>query len=175
MLDEDNIYILYMTKSTRNKPKTRKQIKTRKQKHMSIKKNKMPLDISETVLFTGTYNINDQINNGITYTLSPVISKNPNGYNPFIGNYYNTTDKSHSSNNLLLEYNNISSYLSDYKTKIGQIQFTGLDINKSKNDKASVKFRVFDVNSSSGIYANITKVIIDNRKINRVISFIGKK
>ena len=164
-----------MTKSTRNKPKTRKQIKTRKQKHMSIKKNKMPLDISETVLFTGTYNINDQINNGITYTLSPVISKNPNGYNPFIGNYYNTTDKSHSSNNLLLEYNNISSYLSDYKTKIGQIQFTGLDINKSKNDKASVKFRVFDVNSSSGIYANITKVIIDNRKINRVISFIGKK
>lgn len=161
-----------MAKSKNLRVRNHKNTKTRK--HMSIK-NKMPIDISEIVLFTGTYNINEQVNNGVTYTLSPVIETNPNGYNPFIGNYYNTTDKSHLSNNLLLEYNNISSYLRDYKTKIGQIQFTGLDINKSKNNVASVKFRVFDVNSSSGIYSNVTKVIIDNRKSKRIISFIGKK
>lgn len=161
-----------MTKSKNLHILSRKKTKTKKRQTI---KNKIPLDLSETILFTGTYNINDQINNGVTYTLSPVIETNPDGYNPFIGNYYNTIDKSHSSNNLLLEYNNISSYLRDYKTKIGQIQFTGLDINKSKNNVASIKFRIFDVNSSSGIYANVTKVIIDNRKTKRIISFIGKK
>jgi hypothetical protein len=139
------------------------------------RRNTLHLNDSEKVLFTGTYNINDQVNNGITYTLLPVIDINKNGYNPFIGNYYNITDKSHSSHNLLLEYNNISSYLSDLKTKIGQIQFTGLDINKTTNNVASVKLREFDVNSCSGIYANVSKVIIDNRKTKRVILFIGKK
>lgn len=138
-------------------------------------KNKMPLDASETVLFNGTYNINEQIINGVTFTIFPIIESNPNGYNAFVGNYYNTKDKLNSSNNWLLENNNISSYLSDHETKIGQIQFTGLDINESNNNVASVEFRVFDVNSSSGIYGNVTKVIIDNRNIIRIISFIGKK
>ena len=163
-----------MTKSKHLKKMYRKKSNSKTRKHLSIK-NKMPLDASERVLFTGTYNINEQITNGVTFTISPIIESNPNGYNAFVGNYYNTKDKTNSSNNWLLENNNISSYLSDHKTKIGQIQFTGLDINKSKNNVASVKFRVFDINSSSGIYTNVTKIIIDNRKTKRIISFIGKR
>ena len=76
---------------------------------------------------------------------------------------------------MLLEYNNIASYLSDYKTKIGQIQFTGLDINATSNNVASVGFRVLSVNSASGIYEKVVKVIIDNRKLRRIVYFIGKK
>ena len=135
---------------------------------------KLKLDNSEVVLFTGNYNINDQHIDNITYLLLPEIDANRNGYNAFIGNYYNVND-SKNSRNLLLEYNNITSYLPDMKTKIGQIQFTGLDMNKTKKNVASVKLRAFDVNSSSGIYANVTKVVINNYKPRRIIYFIGKK
>ena len=65
--------------------------------------------------------------------------------------------------------------MSDYKTKIGQIQFTGLDINATSNNVASVGFRVLSVNSASGIYEKVVKVIIDNRKLRRIVYFIGKK
>ena len=135
---------------------------------------KIPITTSEKVLFTGKYNINDQINNGITYTLLPIISVNQNGYNPFVGNYYNTMDGQNPPNNLLLEYNNIASYSRNLKTKIGQIQFTGLDINNTASDVASIGFRVFTINSADGIYELVTKVIIDNRSPpNRTIYFIG--
>jgi len=144
--------------------------KTKKQKIP----NKLKLADSEIVLFTGNYNINDQHIDKVTYLLLPEIGANKNGYNAFIGNYYNVND-SKNSQNLLLEYNNISSYLPDMKTKIGQIQFTGLDINKTKKNVASVKLRAFDINSSSGIYVNVTKVVIDNYKPRRIIYFIGKK
>jgi hypothetical protein len=137
---------------------------------------KIPINNSEKVLFTGKYNINNQINNGITYTLLPVISVNPNGYNPFVGNYYNTMDGLSPPNNLLLEYNNIASYSHNLKMKLGQIQFTGLDVNNTASDVASIGFRVFNINSADGIYEPVTKVIIDNRTPpNRTIYFIGKK
>lgn len=147
---------------------------TRKNKTRIPKK--LPITNSETVLFTGKYNINDQINNGITYTLLPTISINPNGYNPFVGNYYNTTDGLVPPNNLLLEYNNIASYSKHLTKKLGQVQFTSLDINNTASDVASVGFRVFNINSANGIYEFVTKVIIDNRTPpNRTIYFIGKK
>ena len=143
--------------------------------HVHVPK-KLPISKSETVLFTGKYNIDDQVNNGITYTLLPTISINPKGYNPFVGNYYNSTDGLIPPNTLLLEYNNIASYSKHLTKKLGQIQFTGLDINDTASDVASVGFRVFNVNSTYGIYKDVTKVIIDNRTPpNRTIYFIGKK
>ena len=162
------------TKNTKNKLYNGKKTSKNHVKVMRIP-NKLPIDCSEIVLFTGTYNINDQINNGVTYTILPKIQANPNGYNTFVGNYYNTNDGVHPQIKLLLEYNNIASYLSDYKTKIGQIQFTGLDINATSNNVASVGFRVLSVNSASGIYEKVVKVIIDNRKLRRIVYFLGKK
>ena len=83
------------------------------------------LECGEKIMFTGTYNINSQVNNGITTTILAEIQTNPNGYNVLVDNYYDSLDSSSPSNTLLLEYNNIVSYekiMSTITKKIGQIQ-----------------------------------------------------
>ena len=132
------------------------------------------LQYDEVILFTGTYNINSQINNGITATLLTQIEANPDGYNPLVDNYYNSTDGLIPPNNLLLEYINIASYLRDLKTKVGQIQFTALYLNKSQEDITTEPFILYEVNNSSGIYSEVSKVILNASTDQRILYFIGK-
>ena len=131
------------------------------------------LQYDEVVLFTGTYNINSQINNGITATLLTQIEANPDGYNPLVDNYYNSTDGLIPPNNLLLEYNNISSYLKDLKTKVGQIQFTALYLNNGQSDITEEPIILYSVNNASGIYSKVSKVILDASSDQRILYFIG--
>jgi hypothetical protein len=168
------------SKYRRKSKYNRKNNKTRKSNNSRQSKidvpPQLPLDKSEKVLFIGKYNIDDQINNGVTYSLLPTISINPNGYNPYVGNYYNITDGQKPPNILLLEYNNIASYSSDLNTKLGQISMEGLGLNNTMTVVASVGYREFNITSSNGIYKDVTKVIFDNTTPpHKTIYFIGKK
>ena len=127
-------------------------------------------------MFTGTYNINSQVNNGITTTILAEIQNNPNGYNVLVDNYYNSVDNSTPTNTLLLEYNNIVSYEKIFSTitkKIGQIQYTGLYLNNTSTDTTSSIFTSYEVNNAVGIYNGVTRVILDTRNSQRIIFFIG--
>lgn len=132
------------------------------------------LNCDEKILFTGTYNINSQVNNGITTTILVQIQNNPNGYNVLVDNYYNSTDNSNPANTLLLEYNNIVSYLANSKVKIGQIQYTGLYLNNSATDETSDIFTSYEINNASGIYNGVTRVILDTNNSQRILFFISK-
>ena len=134
------------------------------------------LECGEKIMFTGTYNINSQVNNGITTTILAEIQNNPNGYNVLVDNYYNSVDNSTPTNTLLLEYNNIVSYEKIFSTitkKIGQIQYTGLYLNNTSTDTTSSIFTSYEVNNAVGIYNGVTRVILDTRNSQRIIFFIG--
>jgi len=132
------------------------------------------IQYNEIILFTGTYNINSQVNNGITATILTQIEANPDGYNPLVDNYYNSSDGLIPPNNLLLEYNNIASYLRDFKTKIGQIQYTALYLNNGQENITTEPFILYEVNNASGIYSEVYKVILDASQDQRILYFIGK-
>ncbi len=129
----------------------------------------------EKVLFTGTYNINSQVNNGITATIITQIETNPDGYNVLVDNYYNSTDGLIPPNKLLLEYNNIVSYLRDFKTKVGQIQYTALYLNNGQENITTEPIIIYEVNNASGIYSKVTKVILNASEDQRILYFIGKE
>jgi hypothetical protein len=135
------------------------------------------LECCEKVLFKGTYNINKVKQTGPTIlNVEALIEANPCGYNLLIDNFYNTTNDLLPPTNFLLETITITSYQNDITFKNGQIQFTGFYKNDSNLDSATTEnlFVIYTVNSSDGIYKNVSKIILNAIFDERILYFIGK-
>jgi hypothetical protein len=133
----------------------------------------------QKVFFVGSYNVADRNiqNNGITSTLPMNISVNSNGYNLRVVQSFKINDLNIPEVNFLDENYSVTSYdtLSFVVPNkiIGQINFCGLYENNSKDTITNNSIQIFNVNSSSGIYSNITNVIIDFSNPIRIAYFIG--
>lgn len=135
------------------------------------------LDCCEKVLFKGTYNVNRTKQTGPTIlNVQALIEANPFGYNILVDNYYNTQNDLIPPTNFLLETITLTSYEKDITLKNGQIQFTGFYKNDSSPDSATTEnlFVIYSVNSSDGIYKNVSKVILNAMFDERVLYFVGK-
>ena len=118
------------------------------------------INYSEQILFTGIYDITRKVVDENTVTIPMDIDANSNGYNVLSDVYYSIQDNLVQPNVFLNETITIKSYNNDLTIISGQIQFIGLYPNANSYITSST-FQVYDVNSSSGIYDKVTKVIID--------------
>ncbi len=133
------------------------------------------LDCCEKVLFTGSYNTKNnkrkEDETTILKTLNMNISINTNGYNPRLVIEYDVEDDLLPPNKLANETFNITSFSKPLNKEIGAIQFTSFyQESKLLNDK----YGIFNVNSKSGIYSKVKKVIVLLKEQGeREVYFIG--
>ena len=138
----------------------------------------------QKILFVGSYDIsNRNIQNlGITSTLSAEIALYPDGFNLRVVQSFSVNDKNLPNINFLNETYSITSWnavpLIPLSKIIGEINFTGLyDNGNASGTITANSVQKFNVNSSSGIYSDITDVIIDFSKPLgfRVLYFVGNR
>jgi hypothetical protein len=137
----------------------------------------------EKVLFIGNYDrskINlQQINpsNASMGTVSSSVSINPEGYNLLNFVTYVVTDNSNPVYFVDETYTtsswNISPVLPN-RTKVGQIQWSGLYNNEQRTNITSPGVLRFMVTGNDGIFANVTAVVINFLDdLTRIIYYVG--
>jgi hypothetical protein len=135
----------------------------------------------ETILFEGSYNLEDiTYNNATLVTIPYEISINKCGSNIGVTESIYVKDKTQNNLQLLYETYTLSSYKKEYSqsvydNKIGEITWNGFYPNSGTNTDTTSSFQQFVVLGGSGIYTKVKKIVIDFRNSIRKIYFIGKK
>lgn len=131
------------------------------------------LKCNETILFKGTY---DTANRNLIANISTLpcnIDANPNGFNIRTAQFYYVYEKD-SPERFLLETYDLSSYKNDMVTKIGEIVWNGLyQQSEGQEGITSAGIQRFIVFGKSGIYKNVTSIVIDFTNPIRTIYFLG--
>lgn len=152
-------------------------------KNFNSKKVKKFISCDEYVNFIGFYNLEDgDVNNNIHVSKCNII-KNNEGYNIKTTRFFYIEDKkSLPGEKFINETYDITSYFRncDCNKKLekinGMISFGGLyNDNLSENGKTEKNIIKFNTLSSSGIYSEISSVIIDCSENVRKMYFLGKK
>ena len=131
------------------------------------------LKCNEKVLFTGSYNLDNVYRTTNTSTLLMNISKNQQGQNIRVIEFYVITPDNETPNILSEEYN-IHSY--DLNSlSMGEIQLTSTYINDTSSPVSQAGLFNLNTTSSNGIYKNVTRVVLDTNNTIRQLYFIGKK
>lgn len=139
------------------------------------KTNDSLLSSKEKVLFTGSYNINDENAQGIVDTFSCKISFNEKGDNILSAESQSVNKKGEPKQNYLYETYTVSSY-DKIKNKLGQITWNGLyKNNASQGNITSNSTEKFALTSSDGAFKKVTSVIIKFTYPKRKIYFVGNK
>ena len=144
-------------------------------KHQKISQDILDvLSHSERVLFTGWYNLSDRNLQCNVSTIPMTLDINLCGYNVLVDIYTPNQDKSKPPVQLTLRNETISSFDST-NVRIGQISTVNVYIEpRNTANVTNPSIQVFDVQSASGIYKNVKKVIIDYRLEPRYVYFVGK-
>lgn len=128
------------------------------------------LNCDEFICIEGTYNVTETSRIPNLSTLLMKIDKNPLGINIRTDNFYVVSEPL----DLLLETFSINSYDLEKKS-IGEIQFTSFYKNDTGSSISQAGIYLYNVNSSSGIYKKVHKVIIDTNNTIRRVYFICKE
>jgi hypothetical protein len=133
------------------------------------------LSSKDTVLFTGSYNINEENAQGIVVTFPCGISINESGSNILSAESQSVNKKGEPKQKYLYETYTVASY-DKHNKKIGQITWNGLyqDVD-SKGNTTSNSVEKFALTSSDGIYKKVKSVIIKFNYPSRKIYFVGTK
>ena len=126
----------------------------------------------ESILFKGTYNVNDFNVSGNINTISVTIDKIPTSFNIMVAQSTPTNIKN-SKDIYLLENYTLSSYKSNNSKKLGEITWNGLYANGQSSNITTPSIQKFVVLGSNGIFKNVTAVFIDFNNPIRIIYFVG--
>lgn len=135
------------------------------------------LNYREKIYYTANYDVLAVNKKDNTITVPCNMSGNTNGYNLCVSRFAYCEDIFKKDCRFLWEQYTIASFDYSLLYREGQIDFTGLypdgnDLEQSTGVSTN-KVQVFNVDSGSGLYKNIHKVLIDFRKPVRVIYFVG--
>ena len=133
------------------------------------------LNYREKVYYTGNYDIAAITNNGDTNTVPCNISANINGYNLCVSRFAYCEDVFKKDVKFMWEQFTIASFDYSLLYREGQIVFTSLYPDTGTLGVSANNLQVFNVDSGTGLYKNIHKIVIDFRKPVRTIYFIGYK
>jgi hypothetical protein len=135
------------------------------------------LGTDDEVLFTGSYNINDENDQGTLATFNFNVSVNENGDNILSAESQSVNKKGEPKQKYLCETYTVSSYDNKNKQKkLGQITWNGLyKDNSSQGNTTSNSIEKFALTSSNGMYKKVKSVIIKFTYPMRKIYFIGNK
>jgi hypothetical protein len=133
------------------------------------------LSKNESVLFTGSYNINTENVQGIVSTFPCKISFNDKGSNILSAESESVNKKGEPNQKYLYETYTVASY-NKHNEKMGQITWNGLyKDNDSNGNTTSNSVEKFALTSSDGNFSNVKSVVIKFTYPKRKIYFIGKK
>ncbi len=139
----------------------------------------------EIILYTGSYLIADRVlrqatdkNGNIVVSTSTIpmqVEINP-GYNLYVSVTNPLNDNLLPPNNFVQRNLTISSYNNDLTKRIGQISCVSINYEQIVPPFTTSNIERFDINSTSGIYNNITGIIVDFStppEQPRIVYFLG--
>ena len=127
------------------------------------------LECGEKVLFTGNYTIDKLFKGPGTVSFEMNVDVNENGKNYVIVEFYVIKKPA----SMLQESYYLTSY-DEEKNNVGEIGFNGFYLNDTNSLITQAGFFTFNVNSSGGIYSDVSKIILDTNESTRKVYFVGK-